>query len=134
MKLIALLNLSLFQLSKKVESIWIEAFDLDVKLDLMLDNKAKNTAKVLSSHDDKMDCKRTSGKVPQIRAAKGPLKTLGDYFNSHSDKSCQLLSEDDTETTCARENENNWYNDNEYPESDQATSVIGAVFKQLMRL
>ena len=134
MKLIALLNLSLFQLSKKVESIWIEAFDLDVKLDLMLDNKAKNTAKVLSSHDDKMDCKRTSGKVPQIRAAKAPLKTLDDYFNSHTDKSCQLLSEDDTETTCARENENNWYNDNEYPESDQATSVIGAVFKQLMRL
>ena len=126
----------LFQFSKKVESIWIEAFDLDVKLDLMLDNKAKNTAKVLSTHDDKMDCKRMSGKaeVPQIREAKAPLKTLDDYFNSHSNKSSQSLSEDknDTETTCARENEKKCYNDNEYPDNDHA-SVIGAVFKQLVR-
>lgn len=102
----------------------------------MLDNKAKNTAKVLSSHYDKMDCKGVAGKagVPQIRAAKAPLKTLDDYFNSHSDKSCQLLSEDedDTITACARENEINCYYDNEYPDNDQA-SVIGAVFKQLMR-
>ena len=98
----------------------------------MLDNKAKNTAKVLSSHPDKMACKGTSAKVPQMRAGKAQLKTLDDYFNSHSDKGRSSSSEDDTETSWILQNEKISYNDNDCSDGDQ-TSIVGAVFKQLMR-
>ena len=118
----------LLQLSNKVESIWIEAFDLDIKLDQMLDNKAKNTAKVLSSSiPDKINSK----KVSEIRGAQPPLKTLDDYFSSRSNESTSHVFEDDTDTSWAVEKETICHNDKESADKNQM-SIIGTVFKQLM--
>lgn len=115
-----------------MESIWIEAFDLDIKLDQMLDNKAKNTAKVLSSSiPDKINSKKVSEKVSQMRAAQAPLKTLDDYFNSRSNKSTSSIFEDDTDISWEVEKEKICHNDKESADKNQM-SIIGTVFKQLM--
>jgi hypothetical protein len=119
------------QLSNIVESIWIEAFDLDIKLDLMLDNKAKNTAKVLSSSiPDKINSKKVSEKVTQMRAAQAPLKTLDD-FNSRSNEGTSAVFEDDTDISWEVEKEIICNNDKESADKNHM-SIIGTVFKQLM--
>lgn len=124
--------LLLLQLSNKVESIWIEAFDLDIKLDQMLDNKAKNTAKVLSSSiPDKINSKKASEKVTQMRAAQAPLKTLDDYFSCRSNESTSFVFEDDTDISSAVEKEMICHNEKESADKNQM-SIIGTVFKQLM--
>lgn len=115
-----------------MESIWIEAFDLDIKLDQMLDNKAKNTAKVLSSSiPDKINGKKVSEKVSQMRGSQAPLRTLDDYFSSSSSESTAPVFEDDTDSSWEVEKEIICHNDKESADKNQM-SIIGTVFQQLI--
>ena len=71
----------MFQLSTIVESIWIEAFELDKKLDSMLENKSKNTAKVLSSSSEQEKIKSSKNGQKGKNSIPVPVKTLEDFFN-----------------------------------------------------
>jgi hypothetical protein len=57
---------------------------LDKKLDSMLENKSKNTAKVLSSNSDQNKIK--GSKNGPVKGNSAPIKTLDDFFNPLSNR------------------------------------------------
>jgi hypothetical protein len=60
---------------------------LDKKLDAMLENKSKNTAKVLSSNSDQNKIKGSkNGPVKGKTGNSAPIKTLDDFFNPLSNR------------------------------------------------
>lgn len=88
------------QKSMEVESIWIEAFDLDKKLDSLLESKSNNTDRVLCSKEvlllkkQENDIKNESIKNSTYNSKEndenengGKNKTLYDFFNSKSQTS-----------------------------------------------
>ena len=68
------------QRSDQVDSIWIEAFSLDQKLDAMLASKASNTAKVLVAPAP-APAQAPAAAVNAKRHAAAPTKTIKDFFS-----------------------------------------------------
>ena len=69
------------QRASQVDSIWIEAFSLDQKLDTMLASKASNTAKVLVAPAVSSSCSGTRAPADPRRHPGGPpTKTIKDFF------------------------------------------------------
>jgi hypothetical protein len=59
---------------------------LDKKLDSMLENKSKNTAKVLSSNSEQSKIKGSKNGVKGKTGNSAPIKTLDDFFNPLSNR------------------------------------------------
>ena len=119
------------QLSSKVESIWIEAFELDKKLDSMLENKAKNTAKVLTSNYLQKEAKESKKDANSSKDKKEIyLKTLDDYFNPKRNE-IQLcdLDEKDIESCVAPD-----FGEEDEEDSDVIqSSIMKCVLKHILK-
>ena len=118
------------QKSDQVESIWIEAFDLDKKLDSMLEKKAKSTSKVISSNEEnnkKMNLKSEFKQKQTRKCDENSNKTIFDYFNPKSKTGHPDLSSDEN-----RKDKMTDYGDEEDSEKSQA-SIMQAVFRQIFK-
>ena len=118
------------QKSDQVESIWIEAFDLDKKLDSMLEKKAKSTSKVISSNEEnnkKMNLKSELKQKLTRKCDENSNKTIFDYFNPKSKTGHSDLSSDEN-----RKDKMTDYGDEEDSEKNQA-SIMQAVFRQIFK-
>ena len=127
-----------------VDSIWIEAFSLDVKLDTMLAAKASNTAKVLvlpsQSHAQTQKNVITQSKRASSAAAPPPTKTIKDFF-----KGTAVAVNDPTSATARASAEvlipthpssvppsaTSWFGDSE--QEVESESIMSVVLKGLLQ-
>ena len=123
-----------------MESIWIEAFELDKKLDSMLEKKAKSTAKVVSSNKENIQKINKKLNENQLQAQKQKqindnndncIKTLNDYFNPINKINVLDIQSEIKEKNTFHKN-NIDFGDDEDSEKSQA-SIMQSVFRHIFK-
>ena len=123
--------LKIFQLSKEVESIWIQGFELDKKLDSMIEKKAKSTAKVISSNfENKQKLIQKSERKKELKS----VKTLNDYFNSTNNKDLEDEKEVEANVEYSTDkNSNNFSLGDEDDNEKNQLSIMQSVFRHVFK-